>query len=425
MQRILQLFSRALRLSLVVGLLCCTAATARAQGGEPINLNATLTVTLTERPATAVLDEITRKTGIKFAYDPEDIRRLPAVSGEFKKVTVHELLDKCIAGSTFKYAIENNVVLVYDSTVKMRKFTVSGTVRDAGKTVLPGASVILKGGSGQGVSTDEKGQFTFSFSTKTSPAVLEVGFLGMETQQVIITGSAKGLNVTLKEGGTRIDDVVVNGMFTRNKSTYTGSVTSIKGEDLVAISNTNLMSALSAVTPGMVVVQNNALGSNPNAIPEILIRGSNSIATSAEEKAYNNPLIILDGAEISMEELYDLDMYEIERIDVLKDAQASIVYGDRAANGVIVIERQQVTDSKPRLSYNFVPELSIPDLSSMNLCNAAQKLELERLAGLYESDNGAMDKAYAYKLQNVRRGVNTDWIRARCAYRSATPTRSR
>ena len=413
MQRILQLFSRALRLSLVVGLLCCTAATARAQGGgEPINLNATLTVTLTERPATAVLDEITRKTGIKFAYDPEDIRRLPAVSGEFKKVTVHELLDKRIAGSTFKYAIENNVVLVYDSTVKMRKFTVSGTVRDAGKTVLPGASVILKGGSGQGVSTDEKGQFTFSFSTKTSPAVLEVGFLGMETQQVIITGSAKGLNVTLKEGGTRIDDVVVNGMFTRNKSTYTGSVTSIKGEDLVAISNTNLMSALSAVTPGMVVVQNNALGSNPNAIPEILIRGSNSIATSAEEKAYNNPLIILDGAEISMEELYDLDMYEIERIDVLKDAQASIVYGDRAANGVIVIERQQVTDSKPRLSYNFVPELSIPDLSSMNLCNAAQKLELERLAGLYESDNGAMDKAYAYKLQNVRRGVNTDWIRA-------------
>ena len=91
----------------------------------------------------------------------------------------------------------------------MRKFTVSGTVRDAGKTVLPGASVILKGGAGQGVSTDEKGQFTFTFSTKTSPAVLEVGFLGMETQQVIITGSAKGLNVTLKEGGTRIDDVVV------------------------------------------------------------------------------------------------------------------------------------------------------------------------------------------------------------------------
>ena len=413
MQRILQHFSRALRLLLLVGSLCSAAITAKAQGGgEPVNLNATLNVTLTEKPVTAVLDEITKKTGIKSAYDPEDIRRLTAVSGEFKKATVQELLDKCIAGSTFKYAIENNVVLVYDSTVKMRKFTVSGTVFDTNKTILPGASVILKGGGGQGVSTDEKGRFTFTFSTKTSPAVLEVGFLGMETQQVIMTGSANGLNVTLKEGGTRIDDVVVNGMFTRNKNTYTGSVTSVKGEDLVAISNTNLMSALSAVTPGMVVVQNNALGSNPNAIPEILIRGSNSIATSAEQKAYNNPLIILDGAEITMEELYDLDMYEIERIDVLKDAQASIVYGDRAANGVIVIERQQVTESKPRLSYNFIPELSIPDLSSMNLCNAAQKLELERLAGLYNSANGSMDKAYAYKLQNVRRGIDTDWISA-------------
>ncbi|MBS4765705.1 SusC/RagA family TonB-linked outer membrane protein [Alistipes sp. kh20] len=413
MQRILQHFSRALRLLLLVGSLCSAAITAQAQGGgDPVNLNATLSVTLAEKPVAAVLDDITKKTGIKFAYDPEDIRRLPAVSGEFKKASVHELLDKCIAGSTFKYAIENNVVLVYDSTVKMRKFTVSGTVFDTNKAVLPGASVILKGGGGQGVSTDEKGRFSFTFSTKTSPAVLEVGFLGMETQQVIMTGSANGMKVTLKEGGTRIDDVVVNGMFTRNKNTYTGSVTSVKGEDLVAISNTNLMSALSAVTPGMVVVQNNALGSNPNAIPEILIRGSNSIATSAEQKAYNNPLIILDGAEITMEELYDLDMYEIERIDVLKDAQASIVYGDRAANGVIVIERQQVTDSKPRLSYNFVPELSIPDLSSMNLCNAAQKLELERLAGLYSKSDGSMDNAYAYKLQNVRRGVNTDWISA-------------
>ena len=381
-------------------------------GGNPINLNATVSIAATEQPVGTILDEITKKTGIKIAYDPEDIRRLPPVSGEFKKAAISDVLDRCIAGSSFKYQIENNVVLVYDTTVKTRRFTVAGTVYDSNNTVLPGATVLLANGSGQGVSTDEKGEFTFSFTTKMSPALLEVGFLGMETRQVVVTGSMKGLKVKLKEGGTQIEDVVVNGMFSRNKSTFTGSVTTVKGEELVSISNTNLMTALSAVTPGMVVVQNNALGSNPNAIPEILIRGSNSIATSAEEKAYNNPLIILDGAEISMEELYDLDMYEIERIDVLKDAQAAIVYGDRAANGVIVIERQQVTDSKPRLSYNFVPELSIPDLSSINLTNAAQKLELERLAGFYETADGSMDKAYAYKLQNVRRGINTDWIRA-------------
>ena len=406
-------FSRIPRLLLLVTLLCRAVLTAQAQGGgEPVDMNATLTIDAEGTPVTAVLDEITRKKGIRFAYDPEDIRQLPAVTGHFKNIRVYELLGKCLEGTNFKYETENDFVVIYDTSGKTRKFTVSGTVYDPNKNPLAGASVILKGGNGQGVSADGDGRFSITFTSKTSPAVLEIGFLGMESRRIAVTGSAKGLKVSLKEGGTQIEDVVVNGMFTRNKNTYTGSVTTIKGEDLVSISNTNIMTALSAVTPGMVVVDNNALGSNPNAIPEILIRGSNSIATSAEEKAYNNPLIILDGAEITMEELYDLDMYEIERIDVLKDAQAAIVYGDRAANGVIVIERQQVTDSKPRLSYNFVPELSIPDLSSMNLCNAAQKLELERLAGLYTTENGSMDEAYAYKLQNVRRGVNTDWIRA-------------
>lgn len=415
MQKTIQLFgrARALRLILLAITLCASITVTMAQGRDkPINLNTTVSLTASDRPVAEVLDEITKKTGIGIAYDPVEISRLPNLSGDFKKTTVTDLLERCIAGSNFRYRIENHVVLVYDTTVKTRRFTVTGTVYDSGNYPLPGATVLLAGGSGQGVSTDEKGEFTFSFSTKTSPALLEVGFLGMETRQVAVTGSMKGLKVKLEEGGTQIEDVVVNGMYSRNKNTFTGSVTTVKGEDLVSISNTNLMTALSAVTPGMVVVQNNMLGSNPNAIPEILIRGSNSIATSAEEKAYNNPLIILDGAEISMEELYDLDMYEIERIDVLKDAQAAIVYGDRAANGVIIIERQQVTDSKPRLSYNFVPELSIPDLSSINLTNAAQKLELERLAGLYETTDGSMDKTYAYKLQNIRRGVNTDWIRA-------------
>ena len=162
----------------------------------------------------------------------------------------------------------------------------------------------------------------------------------------------------------------------------------------------------------MVMIENNAQGSNPNAIPSLLIRGANSLITNESEEGVNNPLIVLDGVEISMEELYDLDMFDIERVDVLKDASATILYGEKGANGVIVIERKQVHDAKVRLSYNFVPNFSIPDLSSFNLTNAAQKLDLERLAGLYDTDDGSMDRAYAYKLQNVRKGVDTDWIHA-------------
>lgn len=163
----------------------------------------------------------------------------------------------------------------------------------------------------------------------------------------------------------------------------------------------------------MVMVENNAQGSNPNAVPSLLIRGANSLITNESEEGVNNPLIVLDGVEISMEELYDLDLFDIERVDVLKDASATILYGEKGANGVIVVERKRIEGSKVRLSYNFVPKFSIPDLSSFNLTNAAQKLALEELAELYKTSDGSMDKAYDYKLQNVRGRVNTDWIHAR------------
>ena len=231
-------FSRIPRLLLLVTLLCRAVLTAQAQGGgEPVDMNATLTIDAEGTPVTAVLDEITRKKGIRFAYDPEDIRQLPAVTGHFKNIRVYELLGKCLEGTNFKYETENDFVVIYDTSGKTRKFTVSGTVYDPNKNPLAGASVILKGGNGQGVSADGDGRFSITFTSKTSPAVLEIGFLGMESRRIAVTGSAKGLKVSLKEGGTQIEDVVVNGMFTRNKNTYTGSVTTIKGEDLVSISS--------------------------------------------------------------------------------------------------------------------------------------------------------------------------------------------
>ena len=147
-------------------------------------------------------------------------------------------------------------------------------------------------------------------------------------------------------------------------------------------------------------------------MPSLLLRGATSLITNESEEGVNNPLIVLDGVEITMEELYDLDLYEVERVDVLKDASATILYGEKGANGVIVVERKKAESSKVRLSYNFVPNFSFPDLSSYNMTNAAQKLELEKLAGLYDSEDGSKDRAYDYKLQNVRRGVDTDWMHA-------------
>lgn len=104
-----------------------------------------------------------------------------------------------------------------------------------------------------------------------------------------------------------------------------------------------------------------------------------------------------------------MDINDIERVDILKDASATALYGENAANGVIVIERKRVSQSPVRIRYTFTPEVSFADLSSYDYCNAAQKLELERLAGLYNSTTGSLDQSYYDKLALVNSGVNTDW----------------
>jgi len=139
-----------------------------------------------------------------------------------------------------------------------------------------------------------------------------------------------------------------------------------------------------------------------------VIRSTTSLATN-NEAGLNSPLIVIDGVESTLQALYDIDMQDIERVDVLKDASATALYGENAANGVIVIERKRVSQAPVRVRYTFTPQMSFADLSSYDLCNASQKLELERRAGLYDSSDGSLDKSYYEKLAQISSGVNTDW----------------
>ena len=123
----------------------------------------------------------------------------------------------------------------------------------------------------------------------------------------------------------------------------------------------------------------------------------------------NAPLIVIDGVEQSLQALYDMDINDIERVDILKDASATALYGENAANGVIVIERKRVSQSPVRIRYTVTPQLSFADLSSYDYCNAAQKLELEKRAGLYKSETGKLDESYFEKLALVTSGIDTDW----------------
>ncbi len=409
MRNYLPLFSVHAKRFLCVWIVILLATTAAwAQSASERVLQTKVTVDFEDATMLDVLNTLQKRSGINFVFDHNELRELPNITRSFTDATIETVLRACLAGTRHDFSVVNGVITIKRIT-NVERITVFGTVTDAENHAIPGVTVILKGTT-VGVAADTQGNYRISFP-KRDEMVLVFSFVGMETREYRITADRQ-LDVTLDEVVSTIDDVVVNGYFVRNRETYTGSVTTITGEELLAISTNDLIGALTALTPGMVIVENNAAGSNPNYVPEILIRGMNSIVTSDEERAYNYPLIMLDGVEISTEELYDLDPFDIERIDVLKDATATVVYGDRASNGVIVIESKRITERKTRLTYNFTPSYSFPELSSLNLANAAQKLEFERLAGMYETTDGSLDRAYAYKLENVRRGVDTDWARA-------------
>lgn len=291
--------------------------------------------------------------------------------------------------------------------------------KKSGEPLIGAAVAIWKDGSMiTGTSTDIEGNFRIISPMKDFE--VQVSFVGYQLLKFQSTSrNLENMVLELGEDSQTLSDVVVTGFVTKNKQTFTGSVTQMSGVELKQVSGTNLISALAALTPGMSLVQNNVEGSNPNRVPELVLRGMSSF--SNEGQAVNQPTIILDGTEISMQELYDLDMNEIENITVLKDASATALYGSKAANGVIVITRKPIKEGTVRVQYNFTGNVQFPMLSDYNVLNAADKLEYERRAGLYDA-KGAIDATTGlpqqYELDNlynerykiIAAGQNSDWL---------------
>lgn len=294
---------------------------------------------------------------------------------------------------------------------------------------LMGVSVaVWQGGKiANGYTTDTDGRFNLRLPD-TGSYELRFSYVGYKGVTVGKAQLRQGMKVALEEDTHSIGDVVVNGYFSKNKSSFTGAVTQISEEELRQVSGTNIITAIAALTPGLNVQIDNSAGSNPNHVPELVMRGMSSFSNEGQD--VNQPTIILDGREISMQDLYDLDMNEVESINVLKDASATALYGSKAASGVIVITRKPVKESTLRVTYNFTGNLQFPDFSDYQILNAEQKLEYERLAGLYtaasdaiDSDTGlplqyTYDQLYNQRYQAIRRGQNTDWMKqpARTAF---------
>lgn len=290
------------------------------------------------------------------------------------------------------------------------------------KEPMVGVTIRLDGHS-TGVITDINGCYVLTLPEKGGLVIYS--YIGFETRKIKVTSRQK-VNVQMVEATESIQEVIVTGYNSIQKESFTGNTTKIEKEDLLKVNPNNLISAIQTFDPSFRIQENLAAGSDPNSLPQFVLRGQTGIgettlgqtSTSSISREVlsgnsNLPIFILDGFEVDVEKIYDLDMNSIHSINILKDAAATAMYGSRAANGVIVIERRAPEAGKFRVQYSGVLSAELPDLSSYNLMNAREKLETERLAGLYDRNTPEIDpytNGYYQRLNNVLTGVDTYWL---------------
>lgn len=380
-----------------------------------------INVRLGETTYKQLFEEIRKQTGCIVMYNDNMLDKHAHVKADFPDMELDVVMEKILEGKGLSYERDKEFIIIVKAPVKQtqEQVSVSGTVKDKDGNLLPGVSVFIKG-STVGVATDVEGHFQLDLP-KMDNVILVFSFVGMKPKEVKITGT-KPLTVILEEDVAEMDEVVVNGIFTRSTNSFTGSVVTVTKDKLLQVSNQNVFQSLKNLDPSLMIFDNMEFGSDPNKMPKMQLRGTSSFDLGSTDGVDlkgtygsdpNEPLFILDGFEATVQKIMDLDMNRIESLTILKDASAKAIYGSKAANGVVVIETKKTTDGELRVTYVGSVDVTVPDLSSYDLVNAAEKLEIEKDAGLYDgtvSNPTGLPKKYNRILSAVLAGVNTDWL---------------
>ena len=307
----------------------------------------------------------------------------------------------------------NSVEKIQQSTERLFR----GVVTDQSGLPLPGVAIQVKG-TKQGVTTDMNGEYYILVKGVENP-VLVFSFVGMETQEVPYKKGQNRVNVTLKESQQLMEEVVVNGIYTRKAESFTGSAKTFKKDDLKRVGNGNIFQSLKNLDSSLKIMDNMEMGSDPNSMPDMRLRGTSTFIEEAGasdlkgnyQSQPNQPLFILDGFETSAQTIFDLDMNRVESITILKDAASKAIYGSKAAHGVIVVETTGLENRGVRVTYNANLDLEMPDLTSYNLCNTFEKLDVEMREGsIYDMSNPAQVALYYERLKKAKEGFDQYWL---------------
>lgn len=229
----------------------------------------------------------------------------------------------------------------------MQATTVKGQIIDANGEPVIGASILVKG-TGVGVISDVNGNFSVSASPS---ATLVISYIGYQTQDVALKGKIN-ISVTMKEDSELLDEVVVVGYGTQKKATLSGSVSQVRGDEVLkGKATTSVAAALQGTIPGLTITRSSSRPGNENT--SISLRGGMSVNSDS------NPLVLIDGVEAYMWELSQMNPSDIESVSVLKDASAAI-YGNKAGAGVILVTTKRAKEGKVNVTYNGSIHANIP-----------------------------------------------------------------
>ncbi len=334
-----------------------------------------------------VLEKIQEQTQVSFMLNREQSERLGMVSVKAENETLEAVLDRLLGNSPLMYVFMDRVIVIKERSV-MRQIDgkeVRGTVTDEKGNPLPGVTVMLKGTS-LGVITDVEGKYTLRLPQEFKELKLIFSFVGMKMQEMAYAGQTE-LNVTMHEEAAEMDEVVIIGYGSSKKKDLTGSVATVKTEELKNLPALTVDDAMAGKAAGVQVTK--ADGS-PGGAVRIRIRGGSSL------KGNVDPLYVIDGipqeiknnyissSEIvnpleaanygddfnnsvsgsfmrGLNSLSGLSVSDIESISILKDASATAIYGSKAANGVVIITTKRGRrDMKPQFNVNYNVGVSTP-----------------------------------------------------------------
>lgn len=369
----------------------------------------------------SVLKKVEEASGFKILFTYNEIQGFK-VTVNLKQKTVEEAMAAITASFPLSFRINGK----YVSVLLLRQQgarQITGQVNDVNGEPLPGVNIRTDDAS-VGGATNMDGKFTIAIPEGKQIKNVHFSYIGM--QKVTVPFVGKPLVVVMEDDAHVVEEVVVTGIFERKKEGFTGSANRMSGDEIRKLTSGNVLNAIQMLDPGFRMEESMISGSNPSSVPNFNMRGQSSMGDYSTDETIimrgdvdtrpNQPLFVLDGIiGVGVTKIMDLDPAQIASITLLKDAAAMAIYGSQASNGVVVVETKAPEAGKLRVSYNGNFKVEYPDLTDYDLLNAADKLELERRAGIYDEGYTGESSAgkyasYANKLFNVNRGVNTYWL---------------